>query len=365
MRVLVTGATGLTGRHVVERLLSRGDTVRALVLPETLERMRYRDQLEALMGSLADKDVLERATKNVEVVYHLAQLAPVPGRKLSDLIETNVKGTENLLRACEEAGKVRRFVFNSSVQVYTPHPSPHMWPIREDAGRMAHGSEHMKNYGQTKIDAEDLVREYQRRAGFEYVILRPTTSYGPGDRALEQLLLQMTKHPHLVAAYSAQWGGMQWVYVGDLADAIVLAGTKAKAANEVFTIAGGELMTARSLAATVQQIKQDARPSQRAAFRGNHGNLLLKRYDLTKAQRLLGYVPQVTLKEGLEKSLAVMDHHKLWMAGQESGSARGGFGLHARRHAVGPPARQAFAGEERAAGHPAQLAVGPRRKPRR
>jgi nucleoside-diphosphate-sugar epimerase len=336
MRVLVTGATGLTGRHVLEQLLARGDSVRALVLPETIERMRYRDQVEVALGSLADEEVLKRATVDVEVVYHLAQLSPAPGNKVDDLIETNVNGTENLLRACADSGAVRRFVFQSSVQVYSPHPLPRMWPVKEDAVRRAHGVEHMKNYGQSKIEAEDIIVDFHSRFNLEYVILRPATIYGPGDRAVEQLLLQLVQNPRAAFSYDAQWGGMQWVYVGDLAQAILQAGTRPDAANHMFTIAGGELMTTRSVVAALRELMQPPQQRRARQFRASKGQHQLIRYDLTKAESLLGYVPQVTLKDGLEKVLTMMDHSKLFNPNNQLRPPAPGFRQRTMRNGNSP-----------------------------
>src|SRR5687767_1804624 len=133
MRVLLTGATGFVGTEVLEQLLDRGDEVRVLALPETVERLRDREHVEVVAGSLSDPGALDEAARNVEVVYHLAAIhlsalraSVSPG----DLRIVNVEGTGHLLRACA-ANAVRRVVFTSSAAVYNAAPWPFMWPIHE------------------------------------------------------------------------------------------------------------------------------------------------------------------------------------------------------------------------------------------
>src|SRR5262249_2480359 len=119
MHVLLTGSTGFIGSELLERLAAREDVVRVLVRPETLAQsenvahLKQRDRVEIVAGSLMDADALGRATRGVEVVYHLAGLIPGPGVEPQDVIHTNIHGTEALLRASAASG-ARRLVFTSS-----------------------------------------------------------------------------------------------------------------------------------------------------------------------------------------------------------------------------------------------------------
>src|SRR5215475_13158281 len=107
MRVLLTGATGLIGPCVLEHLLSRGDDVHVLALPETVLQVPRHDRVRVVAGSLAQNDRLGEATQGVEVVYHLGAMQL--GSNPEDLIRVNVQGTGNLLRASVD-NFVRRFV---------------------------------------------------------------------------------------------------------------------------------------------------------------------------------------------------------------------------------------------------------------
>jgi nucleoside-diphosphate-sugar epimerase len=302
MNVLLTGATGFIGAQVLERLVARGDVVRVLVRPETLaqpqkvKHVTQRDRVELVVGSLANRTELAKAAEGLEVVYHLAGLLPRPHTKPEDLIRVNVHGTENLLQA-SVTGSIRRFLFISSVMVYDQT----LWHMTESLPLQAHGP-----YGKTKIAAENLISRYHRRPGLEYVILRPSPVYGLGMLYGDQLLGRILSHPRL--ALSRGMGRvMQWVHVNDVADAVLLAGTRPEAANNTFNVAGDETVTHRDLVAMVLCIA--GRGSWESLFPirpRTRGNYPFK-YDISKAGRLLGFTPKVRLKEGLAEIVAALD----------------------------------------------------------
>ena len=239
MRVLLTGATGLIGPHVLERLVARGDFVRVLTLPDTLEKVQDHDRVEVVVGSLGDRDLLAEAAEGVEVVYHIGALM---NSECRDLVRVNLHGTDNLLEA-SLAREVKRVVFTSSMAVYSPSPLPSMWPIIEDSPLKAHGGDNLRNYGQSKIDGEKLIFRFHRNHKLEYVILRAPAVYGPEAAWVVQLLQQLMSNPWQVLSPGARSYHMQWVHVDDLAEGIVLAGTRLAAANNIFNIAGDEVFT--------------------------------------------------------------------------------------------------------------------------
>jgi nucleoside-diphosphate-sugar epimerase len=303
MRVLLTGATGFVGSHVLNRLVTRGDHVRVLALPETVEQVRHRDCVSIVAGTLADSAVLAKAARRVEVVYHLGGLRP--GYPPQETMRVNVEGTEKLLHACV-IGQVRRIVFTSSASVYDGSSWPLIRPITEDFPLRTNSSGIVGHYAQSKIAAESAIRRFQRQQGPEYVILRSPVIYGSGTRSDRQLLMQIINRPALARA--AQFADIQWVHVKDMAEAIVLAGTRPKAANNIFNIAGSEALSLRDLSAMFWRSRGfgawfDLLPHQICRDR-NHR----LRYDFSKAQKLLGYKPQVRLREGIEEIMAVMNY---------------------------------------------------------
>ena len=306
MNVLVTGATGFIGACVLDQLVARGDTVRVLVRPETLaqptrlEHLTQRDGVEVVVGSLAEVDVLSRAAHGVGVVYHLAGRLPGVGVRPQDLIRVNVSGTENLLRASASEGVVR-FVFISSVSVYGFGVSQ----VREDAPLEAHGL-----YGRTKIDAENSITRYHRKHGLDYVILRPSPIYGPGAAYFEGLLSRILSYPWFARAYGGETV-LQWVHVRDLADAVVLAGTQSGAAGNVFNIAGNEAITRRDLSAMMQEIAGGSSWENFFPILPHARRRCPLNYDISKARILLGYTPQVALREGLAEMVAAINQQTM------------------------------------------------------
>lgn len=321
--MLVTGATGLVGSHLVKALQERGDAVRALVRDPKRARSLLPESspVEFVKGDLLDRDSLQRAAQGVEVVYHCAARVALPyqGDRLL-LFRTNVEGTRNALQAAEEAG-VRRFVFVSSVAVYGDPKEP---GVRED-----HPKDPKGPYAESKVLAEELVQLTGER-GLETVILRPCVIYGPGDRNfLPQIAETLPKYPFPLVDGGRQ--PLDLVHARDVAQALVLAGTHPQAVGRTYNVTDGETHTLRELveefcrclgirprllrlpyplaillAALVAGISRRVQPDRdpllspagvRALARPHH-------YDITRIREELGYTPQVPLREGLREATA-------------------------------------------------------------
>jgi nucleoside-diphosphate-sugar epimerase len=121
------------------------------------------------------------------------------------------------------------------------------------------------------------------------------------------VLMQIINLPQLALARAAQFADIQWVHVKDMVEAIVLAGTRPKAANNIFNIAGGEALSLRDLSAILwrsigPRVSFDLLRHQICPERKHR-----LRYDFSKAQKLLGYKPQVRFREGIEEIVAMMN----------------------------------------------------------
>jgi nucleoside-diphosphate-sugar epimerase len=242
------------------------------------------------------------------------------------------------------ANDVRRFVYTSSVSVYSPAPYPFMWPITEDSPLKAHGSEALKNYGQSKIDAEGLIQRTQREEGLEYVIIRPPTVYGPGAHFVLKMIDQIMSRPFMALNGNGQLGYMQWIHVEDLAEAIILAGTRPKAANEVFNVAGGEIITAPIIAATILETERSDLGIDASHYLVPTPGNYSMRFDISKAQQKLGFTPQVKFKHGLLEMLEKSDESEKaepQSAPQRWGAAAGGRAAPAHGWRQPAPGRRA------------------------
>jgi UDP-glucose 4-epimerase len=293
---------------VLEQLLDRGDEVRVLALPESLEDLRHRDRIEVVAGSLSDAPVLAEATRGVEVVYHLAAIhlsALRASANPRDLRIVNVEGTGLLLRACA-VHAVRRVVFTSSVAVYNAAPWPFMWPIPETYPLRTTGEDNLRNYALSKIEAEDLIRRAHQEQGIEAVVLRSAAVYGPAAPWVERMVRALAANPASAFTRAGRFACNQWIHRRDLARAVVVGGTAADLKYELCNIAGAELFSAKDLVAVMSRaLGQGAwtglpTPDLEATARYAY------RYDMTRAQMRLGFVPRVKLDAGLREVLAAM-----------------------------------------------------------
>lgn len=168
---LVTGATGFLGWHVANRLLARGERVRALV--RNTSRVREWDG-EVVTGDLRDPESLERAVAGCAVVFHVAADYRLWAKDSSELYRSNVEGTRNLLTAARDAG-VERVVYTSTVGCIGVPPDR---PGDEDSE--VHLEDMAGAYKRSKFQAEQVAMEFAR-AGFPVVIVNPTAPVGDHD----------------------------------------------------------------------------------------------------------------------------------------------------------------------------------------
>lgn len=314
MRHLVTGATGLVGSRIVERLLARGDAVRALVLePEAVDALKRRG-VDARPGDLSGPTDLAAAVDGVDSVIHCAGIVQASAPR-EDLWAVNVGGTERLLAAAAGTGRPR-FVYVSSVGVYG-RAAP---PVAEDAPKEPVGA-----YAESKWAAEQALWRWHADKGLPAVVLRPCPIYGPGDRRITQALSRLGRL-RVAPLPSAGRRLLALVYVSDVADAIVAAATLPAAEGHAYNVTDGEAHTYRDVLLAYGEV-MGRRPAivpvpGRAVVlglqmlvrvrqaRGRPGDWegqierlrafdLDAHYSIEAARRDLGYRPRVGLLEGL------------------------------------------------------------------
>ncbi len=331
MKVLVTGATGFIGSHIVDQLLERGDAVQALTRsPEITPKMPYAGDISWSAGDLTDQHSLRDATKNVSVVYHAAALLSAPNHTAMQTV--NVTGVKNLLDACVQ-NQVERLVFVSSVSVYAATEAA---VIGENApiGRP------WNIYGDTKVQAEALIKSYADTFGLSYNIIRPCVVYGERDyKNFTPRLLRLLSRP-IIPVFAGNATHMNLVHAADTARAIILAGTHPNAVNQAYNITGGHPTSLRELAEIyIDLVKEQkflvpipmsifrvtllvrwlvtnlkhrrfADLSKRFKDRDFQRNAFLQthQYDIGKARTELGYKPEIELREGLRRTLGWSSH---------------------------------------------------------
>jgi nucleoside-diphosphate-sugar epimerase len=175
LKVLVTGAAGFLGGHLVDMLLERGDEVRAMVRPvEDATRLKSLAGVEVVHGDLTDAQSLKRAVKNMQIAYNVAARTGPWGLE-KDYTAVNVWGVADLITAAMDAG-VQRIVHTSSITVYGHHLHG---IVTEDHPFRAEDNP----YSRTKIAGEKLIADMVKERGAPVVIVRPAWIYGPRDDA--------------------------------------------------------------------------------------------------------------------------------------------------------------------------------------
>lgn len=247
MLALVTGGAGFLGSALLESLIARGQRhIRCLVRPSSrldkLEELRRRHPdavLELVTGDLTSRAAAARAVAGVDMIYHLA--AGMRGG-YADTVLNTVVASRNLLDAAVEQG-VGKVVMTSSFSVYGVAGLPRGATVNESTPLEPH-PEKRDPYSFAKLRQELLFHEYQKRAGFQLVVLRPGVIYGPGGGAMSPRVgLQFPW-------FFLHCGGgnlLPLSYVENCADAIALAGAAPHAtSDEVYNVHDDDLPTCRA-----------------------------------------------------------------------------------------------------------------------
>lgn len=323
MNALVTGAAGFIGSHLVERLASAGHAVRGLVRSEKQENSIREWGGEPIRGDVTKPGTLRAAMQGIDTVFHVAARVTDWGN-WSAFESATVQGTQNTLRAAADAG-VKRFVVVSSVAVYDNRVGDRLRVVTEDAPHNGCGDRLLGHYSRSKLLAEDEAWEFHRRGDLEVSVVRPAWVYGPRDRTVLPRLVEFMNTPF------ACWFGQRDpiadpIYVTDVADCTILAGTQPQAAGQAYNVAPIEIIHLRRflgklcgtlgvrvprwtinyslILSLARIIESGARwlDLSNPPFLTVGGVATVtcdRHYDPGKAMRDLGWRPQVLLEEGV------------------------------------------------------------------
>jgi nucleoside-diphosphate-sugar epimerase len=300
---LVTGANGFVGSGLVSELLQRGHSVVSAVRHSV-------DDSQISLGNInADTD-WATALPGVSTVIHTAARVHVMNDILVDPIAAfrafNAAGTLNLARQAAAAG-VKRFVFISSVKVNGESTQPGRAFTEVDAPNPQDA------YGQSKQEAEQGLRQLSADTGMEVVIIRPPLVYGPGVKANFAALMRALQRgwPLPLGAVHNQ---RSLVALSNLVDFIVTCITHPQAANQTFLVSDGkDLSTTELVRGMAQAAGVPARllpvpvwALEAAATLVGKGDTVQRlcgnlQVDISKARTLLGWVPSVSVEEGLRR----------------------------------------------------------------
>jgi nucleoside-diphosphate-sugar epimerase len=303
-KFLVTGGAGFIGSHLVRRLLADGGRVRVIDNLATGKRERLRDvehAIEFIEGDLADPSMCEIALSGIDCVLHQAAVPSVQ-RSVKNPIETNkanVTSTLNLLEGCRKHG-VRRFVYASSSSAYGDTP---VLPKRED---MAPNP--LSPYALQKFVSERYCQLYFRLYGLETISLRYFNVFGPSQDPYSEYSAVIPKFAtrlqrgESIVVYGDGEQSRDFTYVDNVVEANILALRAPRAAGSVINVGCGERITLNRLIKILEEILEvQATVDYQAARPGDVRDSLA---DISLAQDLLGYLPKVTVAEGLRRTVA-------------------------------------------------------------
>lgn len=316
-KILVTGGHGLIGHNVVQRLQARGEDV-VVIDTNTTYGIIPQDEIDYLVAERFKKleshvfyndDIVDaRAVEyimNKEKPEVLVHMASFPRQKVVNAnpahgADVMMKGLVNLLESAKKH-KVDRFVYISSSMVYGDFEDQ----VLEDDACAPQGQ-----YGIMKLAGEWLVKDYARRTGMEYVIIRPSAVYGPldvEDRVVAKFMLTAMRGGVLKVNGASET--LDFTYVDDAADGIVAAATRIMARNNTYNITKSHSVSLLEAAEMIVKIvgKGTIEVRDKDADFPSRGSL-----NIDRARTILGFDPKVDVEQGFEKYYEWLSASSYW-----------------------------------------------------
>jgi nucleoside-diphosphate-sugar epimerase len=318
MKALVTGGTGFTGSHLVQRLTNNNYKVRVLSR-KTSDPCKLKwlslSGVEIVFGDMPDKEAVFKAVEGMDLVFHIAAAyreANLPEQRYWDV---NYNGTKNILDACLEY-KVKRLVYCSTIGIVSSVKNP---PADETTACSPGDI-----YQRSKCAAEQEVLKYAKERNLPAAVVRPCAIYGPGDTRLLKIFKMIEKKKFLF--FGSGKALFHMVYVDDLIDGFMLCAKKEEAIGQIFIIGGEEYITLNELSRLVAREFNVPSPKihipylpfefAAAVIEFFYKKLKLKKeppiyrrrmafykksraFSIEKAKKILGYKPKYDLKTGI------------------------------------------------------------------
>lgn len=330
-KVFVTGGNGFIGSFVVEELVKKGYKVRCLVRKTSrldyLEKYIKQGKVELAYGDITDKKSLDKALKDIDIVYHFVAFAGKQNITDEQYWRVNYQGTIDLVELCQKH-KVKKFIYCSSVGV--------MGNIKNIPANENSPYNPTNTYEKTKVAAEKYILKLIKDKQFPAVIIRPAIVYGPRN------ISNMTRMFKSIKEGGSKFfvigkGDNYWhmTFVTDVAQGFVLAGEKDKALGNIYIIAGKKAVTMNELTQTAAKVLNVRPPKHLPYFLATIAAYLFyipkkifnikvpiepsgvkfltnhRAYTIEKARKDFGYNPKTDLYEGLKKTIGWYEENGL------------------------------------------------------
>jgi len=314
-QILITGAGGFIGSHLTERLVTLGAKARALVHYNSrndwglleLVPNQIKKEIEVITGDIQDPFAMQKAVKDCEVVFHLAALIAIPYsyRAPSTYVDTNIRGTLNVMEACLSAG-VSKVVHTSTSETYG---TAIYTPIDEH-----HPLQGQSPYSASKIGADKIAESYWLSFELPVATIRPFNTYGPRQSARAVIPTIISQ---ALTSDQIHLGSLEPVrdlnFVQDTVTGFIRIAEAEQAVGEVINIGYGEGITIGELAHKIfKLLKQEvAIITDDTRIRPLKSEVLKLICNNQKAKTLTGWQPEHTLEQGLTTTIAfIRDHLK-------------------------------------------------------
>lgn len=303
--ILVTGAAGFIGSHLVETLLQRGSRVTAMVRynsASSIGNLKFlpaslRAKLTVLPGNIEDSDFVYSAVEGQDIVFHLAALIAIPYSYVAprSYVRANIEGTLNVLEAVRRHG-TRRVVHTSTSEVYG---TALRTPIDED-----HPLQGQSPYAATKIGADKIAESYFRSFNIPVVVLRPFNTFGPRQSArafIPTIVSQALEREAIHLGSLTPQRDM--TFVADTVEGYIFAGTTPGIEGETINLGTGETYSIGDFAKRILKLMRMDKPivHDPARERPSASEVMRLVSDNSKAARLLGWYPTTSLDDGLRQ----------------------------------------------------------------
>ncbi len=308
-KILVTGADGFIGSHLTEALIRSGREVRAFVYYNSFNHWGWldhsprdiRQQLDVFAGDIRDPHGVKTAMRGCDTVMHLAALIAIPYSYHSpdSYVETNIRGTLNVLQAAREL-EVHKVVHTSTSEVYGTARSV---PINEE-----HPLQGQSPYAATKIGADQLALSFQRAFGTPVTVIRPFNTYGPRQsaRAIIPTIISQLASGKRRIKLGALHPTRDFSFVDDTVRGFIAIAQAAGAVGQVVNLGTNFEISIRDLAQLIAEVMGKAIDIETEAVRLRPEQSEVERLcaDNTRACELLGWKPDYAGRDGLRRGLA-------------------------------------------------------------
>lgn len=307
-KVLVTGADGFIGSHLVEILFDEGCEIRTFVYYNPFNSWGWLDNfpenklknIEIFTGDIRDPNGVRTAQKNIDVVFHLAALIGIPFSYHSpdSYIDTNIKGTLNILQAARDLG-LERVIVTSTSEVYG---TSQYVPIDEK-----HPFQGQSPYSASKIGADRISESFYRSFGTPVVIVRPFNTYGPrqSGRAVIPTIITQLLNGNREIRLGSLYPTRDLNYVSDICKGFIALAKCDEAVGKEVNVGSGEEISIGYLAEMIISLINPEAKIVSEDIRKRPGKSEVERLlcDNSLIQKLTGWKPEVSIKEGLIKTI--------------------------------------------------------------